>query len=159
MDTILIQFNPNHTTNCIPKHHPVVFPLDSGNDDLCLLRCDSIPLNTWHPDGKQCLYFRQLVEEFFLDRWTLPLGPKTHGDTAVTFLENVGSHYQRQVRFQKTCQLKMWPQGPKLSLDLAYSVSTTIAKRDNEDPRKIRNETIVLSSYSGIMHRVSQLTK
>jgi hypothetical protein len=34
----------------------------------------------------------QVVEEYFLDSWTLSLGPLTHEDTAVTFLENVGSH-------------------------------------------------------------------
>lgn len=102
----------------------------------------------------------QTFEEFFLGSWTLPLGPVTHADTAITFLENVGSHYQRQnFRSQKTWQLKTWTHRAKLSLDLACSVRTTIAKMANENPRNIRNKKIVLSSYSGIMHRVSKQTK
>jgi hypothetical protein len=80
-------------TSCIPKHNPVIFPLDSAGDDLCVF-WDVTPYR-WIPGvPKECRAFIfecQVVEEFFLDSWTLPLGPMTHADTAVTFLENVGS--------------------------------------------------------------------
>lgn len=109
-------------------------------------------LNASHFEEKTCLYFQgpnsrrillRLLDSSLWIYWILKCSSHVPSKRPKSITQ------WPSVKCQKTWRREVTPEWAQLSLDLAWPVMSTIAKKANEEAQKIRNETTVLSSIFG----------